>query len=146
MEEFVEAWPSDTCILQCATARIDELRRMFMTMDRNVLHLVAASHPARSNHRDDPWKRQGDGTLTVVEVKDALDKAGSHDPCPVFIAPLQTTKAGFKSMGLASDPCVAHIATHLAASIALAGGHRNARQHGAAVGRGRKRNPFHSFQ
>ena len=31
--------------------------------------------------------RQGDGTLTVVEVKDALDKASSHHPCPVFIVP-----------------------------------------------------------
>ncbi|CAE7567428.1 CPK2 [Symbiodinium pilosum] len=42
---------------QMSEERIDELRRMFMAMDRN-----------------------GDGTLTVVEVKDALDKAGIAMP------------------------------------------------------------------
>jgi len=42
---------------QMSEERIDELRRMFMSMDRN-----------------------GDGTLTVMEVKDAMDKAGLAMP------------------------------------------------------------------
>eukprot|EP00439_Symbiodinium_sp_Y106_P078443 s1332_g17.t1 len=44
-------------VVTVAAQMIDELQRMFMTVDRN-----------------------GDGTLTVVDVKDALDKAGIATP------------------------------------------------------------------
>ena len=41
------------CIVQFTNARIDELQRMFMTVDRNVLDPVAASHPVRGTKA---WK------------------------------------------------------------------------------------------